>query len=327
LAEQETDIIRGAGAVLALPPMAKGENISRSETWEEGRSRFTRTTLSVSDRTLTELTRRDVDTDTIWKLEHFIKSTDDLKAYLQIPDEAMKFELDCSNIPSLEEQLGEAGIVMIDMGDPLCGAADLFSMEDYCVVAMTESELFHQLLNKFARQIYPNVERISEQLPGRLWRFYGSEYASEPYLPPRLYEEYFVRYTGPMVKMVKKRGGYARIHSHGRLRNILPHLKAVGIDALDPIEPPPHGDVELREVRQQYGRDMVLFGNIEVTDIENLSPQQFEKMVVRALREGTAGDGRGFVLLPSASPYGRTITAQTMANYETMVRLTMNWGG
>ncbi|HUT88800.1 MAG TPA: hypothetical protein VMY37_04850, partial [Thermoguttaceae bacterium] len=92
-------------------------------------------------------------------------------------------------------------------------------------------------------------------------------------------------------------------------------------DALDPIEPPPQGDVELVDVRRAYGRDMVLFGNLEAADLENLPPADFEKRVEQALREGTAGSGRGFVLMPSACPYGRTVTPETLENYKTMVRL------
>ena len=95
----------------------------------------------------------------------------------------------------------------------------------------------------------------------------------------------------------------------------------MGVDALDPIEPPPQGDMELLNVRRQYGRDIVLFGNLEMSDLENIPPARFEKIVANALRQGTAGAGRGFVLMPSAAPYGREITATTMANYETMVRL------
>ncbi len=66
---------------------------------------------------------------------------------------------------------------------------------------------------------------------------------------------------------------------------------------------------------------MVLFGNLEASDIENLAPKDFEVKVRRALEEGTAGQGRGFVLMASASPYGRTISASTLENYRTMVRL------
>jgi uroporphyrinogen-III decarboxylase len=124
-----------------------------------------------------------------------------------------------------------------------------------------------------------------------------------------------------MVKAIQAHGGFARIHSHGRLQGILDLIAGMGADALDPIEPPPQGDIELREVRERYGKQMVLFGNLEANDIELLAPALFEEKVKRALDEGTAGEGRGFVLMPSASPYGRILTSQLLQNYETMVRL------
>jgi hypothetical protein len=64
---------------------------------------------------------------------------------------------------------------------------------------------------------------------------------------------------------------------------------------------------------------MVLFGNLEASDIENLPTADFERKVLTALREGTAGEGRGFVLLPSACPYGRVLSPLAMKNYEKMV--------
>ena len=64
---------------------------------------------------------------------------------------------------------------------------------------------------------------------------------------------------------------------------------------------------------------MSLFGNIEVSDIENLSSDQFRKLVRKSIADGTSGSGRGFVLMPSASPYGRQIRSQTLDNYKIMV--------
>ena len=115
-----------------------------------------------------------------------------------------------------------------------------------------------------------------------------------------------------MIGDIHAHGGFARVHCHGRLRNILDLIAGMGADALDPIEPPPQGDMTLLEVRRSYGRQLVLFGNLEIADIEMLPTTTFSEVVKRALHEGTAGEGRGFVLLPSAGPYGRTLSPVTL---------------
>jgi len=198
-------------------------------------------------------------------------------------------------------------------------------METYMVVALTEPALFHRLLERWERLIFPRCQQVARNFPGRLWRICGSEYASEPYLPPRLYDDYVVRYTGKMIKEIQRYGGYARIHSHGRLKGIIPFIAKMKPDGLDPLEPPPQGDMTLAEIKDAIGKDTVLMGNIELADIENLPTSEFEKKVRTALLEGTQGEGRGFILYPSAYPYGRTITPRTLANYETMVRLATNF--
>ena len=45
---------------------------------------------------------------------------------------------------------------------------------------------------------------------------------------------------------------------------------------------------------------MVLFGNLEASDLENLPAEEFRLRVQRALSEGTIGTGRCFVLMASA---------------------------
>lgn len=325
LAHRKTDIIRMAAPRWTNVSDNGLADLVTAETRREGKSRFTRTTIKAPGRTLTTVCRRDTDVHTTWVMEHLLKDIEDAEAYLRLPEETPG-EIDPAPLFEAERELGDDGIVSVECGDPICSAASLFSMADYTVVAMTEPALFHRLLERFARQIFPRCAQTAERFPGRLWRICGSEYASEPYLPPRLYDEYVVKYTGQMVRMIQKNSGWARIHSHGRLRGILPSIAKMAPDGMDPLEPPPQGDMTLAGIKQAIGRRTVLMGNIEASDIENLPTREFEKRVATALREGTAGEGRGFVLHPSASPYGRTITARTMANYETMVRMAETWG-
>jgi len=331
LAEEYTDIIRMRSPVRqqsheAWDTTSKSEKSIRDdffsfESYEENNCRLTRTTLKVAGRTMTSLTRRECDVDTLWTVEHLLKSEDDLKAFLQLPDEVFTEKIDINSLVAEEKELGGKGILMVDTEDPICAAATLFTMEDFTIFALTKQKLFHRLLEKCARYIHARTKKIAEEFPGRLWRIYGPEYASEPYLPPRLFDEYVVRYTGPMVKMIQQHGGYARIHCHGRLKNILESILKMGADAIDPIEPPPNGDVDLDFVRKEYGKDLVLFGNLEISDVENTEPEKFKQIVQKSLEDGTIGQGKGFVLMPSACPYGRKISDRTLRNYEIMVEL------
>jgi len=328
LADEHTDIIRMMSPVRArsIDPTGSAVDASwheffREETQDDGQTRWVRTQLTVAGRTMTQTTRRERDTNTVWTVEHLLKSTADVEAYLSIPDAAFTERIDIGPLEDEERALGDRGIVMVDTEDPLCAAASLLSMEDYTVMAFSEPALFHRLLEKMARRIQLRTAEVSRRFPGRLWRIYGPEYASEPFLPPAMFQEYVVRYVEPMIRAIHAGGGHARVHCHGRLKNILDMIAGMGADGLDPIEPPPQGDMELRDARERHGRQLVLFGNLEVADIESLPTPQFSEKVKRAIDEGTAGSGRGFVLMPSASPYGREVPELTMRNYETIIRL------
>jgi hypothetical protein len=327
VAETETDLIRMRSAARTPAAGNNADEFTRTDEWTEGDSHFTRTTVAVAGRRMTALARRDAAMDTTWDVEHLIKDTDDLRAYLEIPDSAFDYDVDVSEMIAEDRTLGDAGIIMVDMADPLCHAASLLSMADYTVIALTDEGLFRKLVEKFARPVWERTEKVARAFPGHLWRIVGAEYATPPYLPPRLFDEYVVRYTGPMVEVVQRHGGFARIHCHGRLKDVLPLIMKMRPSGIDPIEPPHQGDVELSYVRREYGRDLVLFGNVEATDLENLAPPAFEAKCRQSVIDGTAGRGRGFVLMPSACPYGRDISETTMANYRTMVRLVNEAGG
>jgi len=311
--------MRSAGQSFRHPQLRKSIFHYQDQTSDGSRQSNLR--IETGGRTLTQSQRRDAAVDTVWTLEHLLKNEQDVEAYLEIPDEALAVGADCAGILAVDAEVGERGIVMIDTADPLCLAAATMSMEDYTVLALTQPPLFHRLLEKMARFLQPWIEQVAQACPGFLWRICGPEYAAEPYLPPRLFEEYVVRYVRPMIDAIHRHSGYARVHCHGRIRKVLPHIVAMGADATDPIEPPPQGDIQLIEVRRVYGQQLALFGNLEACDLENMEPAAFEQRVAAALREGTTGQGRGFVLMPSACPYGRTITQRTLANYQTMVRL------
>ena len=321
LAAEKTDRIAKCEIALAGVSEDPWSEFSKIEKWEKDGSLFTRRTISVSRRELTGISRCDPDVNTVWQIEHLLKDNNDLKALLELPVSEYKGEPEIEAFLKLEGQIGDTGIVMIDTPDPLCLSAELFGMGEFTIAAFTEPKMFHQLMEIFATRLNTKTEAVAKALPGRLWRIFGTEYASPPFLPAAQFKDYVVYYDKPIIDAIHRKGGFARINSHGNLKDILDYISATGCMGLDPIEPPPQGDVELSYVRKKYGEQIVLFGNLEVNDITNLPTIEFEKKVRKAISEGTAGKGRGFVLMPSGAPYGRILSPLALANYQKMVEI------
>ena len=322
LAREKTDAIINTGTVISNGRKTLNiipEEYTESETHEIGNRRITKTKIHCKNRTLTSETVRERDIDTTWVTEHLLKDADDLKAWLELPLPELSGEVRTDKIFELEREVGDAGVIMLNTADPLCIVAAMFEMGTYTITAMTEQDLFIKALDKVAVFLEWQIEEISRALPGHIWRIFGPEYASPPYLPPELFKKYVTGHDKRLVDIIHKNNGWARLHSHGNLKDILDFITETGCMGLDPIEPPPQGDVELSYVRKHYGKDMVLFGNLEASDIENLKEDKFREKVKRAISEGTTGEGRGFVLMPSACPYGRRLSATAMKNYETMI--------
>lgn len=322
LAREKTDRMVWTSAQVVANGRKAGiypDGIESVRTEEAGDSMHTYATVKAGQRILTSHNVREQDVNTSWCVEHLIKDLDDLKAWIAIPDSEFKGIVDTAKIVQMEKDLGDTGCPMLDMADPLCIVAYNMTMEDYTVFAMTEKKVFRQALDKAARYIFRLTEQLTTALPGRVWRIVGPEFAGAPYLPPSLFHEYVYNYDKTIVEIINKSGGYPRIHCHGNLRAVLDDIAATGCMGIDPVEPPPQGDVELSYVREKYGGQLVLFGNLEASDIENLKAELFREKVKTALDEGTRGNGRGFVLIPSACPYGRKLSPAAMKNYEVMI--------
>ena len=325
LAREKTDRIVMRSVPFDDDQVSPIDELSKIETTFEGGHRIQRTTIKAGKNNLTAVTRRDSDVNTVWQIEHLLKNLDDLIAFIEIPRPFPVGKPDISGVLRAEAELGDTGIVMIDTPDPLCMAASLFDLGTFSILATQEQVWFQRLLELFAIELYYKVNVISQALPHHLWRIYGPEYASPPYLSPKLFHKYVTSFDSEIVKLIHEHNGYARIHSHGNLRAILDEIVATDCDGLDPIEPPPQGDISLKEVKQRIGNKVVLFGNLEASDLEILPTEIFSQRILQALKEGCEGEGRGFVLMPSSCPYGRELPIQALRNYERMVDLVENW--
>ena len=156
------------------------------------------------------------------------------------------------------------------------------------------------------------------------FRICGPEYATPPYLGPEDFRGYVTRYLGPIIDAIGGAGGYARVHCHGKIGRILDQIVDAGAQGLDPIEPPPDGDITLGEVKRRYGKELCLFGNIELKELEHSSPARIDELVKTVMEE--AKEGGGLVLMPTSCPINVPLSPKTEKNYLAYLEAGLRYG-
>jgi len=119
-------------------------------------------------------------------------------------------------------------------------------------------------------------------------------------------------YDRELVDLLHRYGALARLHSHGRIGKVLESFLEMGIDATDPVEPPPDGDVELKEARKILGREVTLIGNIEERLFHFGGKEDISRAVRKAIEEGASSGP--FILCPTAMPLTTPLDGKVQEN-------------
>ncbi len=292
------------------------------EEWDEGPKHVRRRTLHTPRGDLTTTEYQTPGLNTVWKTEHLLKTDEDVERYLSLPRDMVMPDL--SHYSVVLERLGDHGIPLIDVADPLCIVADLFEFGEFTLRAFSQTEQIIALLDHVAPAVYQHLDYQLEHGIGPLYRIYGPEYATPPYLPPSFFERFVVDYTGPMIERIHAHGMYARLHCHGRISQVLPMIVDMGADALDPVEAPPTGDIALADVKRLYGDRLCLMGNLQLRDLETLSADEMRSVVRQTIEAGKPGGG--FVIMPTASPINADLSPVTARNYRVFIETALEYG-
>jgi uroporphyrinogen-III decarboxylase len=259
----------------------------------------------------------------VWTVEHFCKTEEDIDRILAIPTLPLP-PVDVSEFQTLDATLGERGLVLCDLGDAMGYVAPLFEFGEFTIVALTEPARVRALLDREHERVMHKLRAMLEGGCGPIYRIWGPEYCAPPYLPPSAFRELVVPYLTEMVELIHQHGCYARVHCHGRVAELLDMLVAAGVDALDPVEPPPDGDITLGEVKARYGKTLILFGNMELKFLETETPAQIDARVHEMMEEAKAGGG--FVLMPTAGPINIPLSPRTEENYFAFIDAGLKYG-
>lgn len=293
-----------------------------TETHRESDRTITHTVLHTPLGNITQTTKRIDRLNTVWQTEHWCKTIDDVDRALSIP--YIPVETNAADYARIRSEVGDRGIIMASLGDPLLMAAELMHFADFIIWAATETEHFARTVQVLHERCMENLRRMLAVNVVELYRICGPEYATPPYLRPEIFERFVVPYVSEMVDLIHSRGGRARLHCHGKIRRVLDMILATGADAIDPCEPSPDGDIDLAEVKQRCANRMCVFGNLELKLLENGTADEVDAAVRQCM--DAAKDGGGYVIMPTAAPINSPLAKQTERNYLRFIETALQCG-
>ena len=294
---------------------------SRTET--DGQFQRTTRICHTPGGELRSVSQAAMDVYTTWQVEHWCKNTADVDKALSVPYEPARY--DASDLPRVQAELGEQGLVMASVGDPAYLAAELMSFQEYMMWAFEETDHFARTVAVIAERVMENLRRQLDCCVLDLYRIVGPEYFTAPYLPPAMFRRFVVPHVTEMTRLIHARGGKVRLHCHGNMAQVLDMILETGCDGIDPCEPPPDGDIELDEVKRRcQARGVSVWGNIELKLLEQAAPGQVRAEVHKIMDQAKAGGG--FVLMPTAAPISLELSPRTEANYKALIDAGIEFG-
>lgn len=319
---EQTDCMYMTG--VSVPNTRAGEVEATVERWDDGDQHVTRRTEHVGGRPLVTVSSQSDTVNTTWTREHPVKDLDDLRAYMAKP--WAPGEADFSKLERTWRELaGTHGLPLVSVGDPICELADAFEFGSFTVHAITETDAISAAMDQLHERYLERLRRIlAGPVRDVVFRVVGPEYATPPYLPPALFRRFVTRYDAEYVRMIQQAGGIARIHCHGKIGRVVDQIAEMAPDALDPIEPPPDGDIDVATLKQRLGATVCLTGGIELKHLEHSPSDDIARLTRAAIEAGKPG-GR-FIVMPTAAPINIPLEPKTEQNYRTFIETALAVG-
>jgi hypothetical protein len=227
--------------------------------------------------------------------EHLLKDPGDIKKLLSIPYAAVP--INSTLYKEQSRDLGDAGIVQFHLDHAMYGLERLIGSENFALWSFDYEDLMLEAIEIFSGRICDHAKAALTDGINGAFGWVGPELCIPPLMSPAAFDKYVYAFDKKLIEIIHNDGGRAWVHCHGKMKPVIARFADMGVDALNPIEPPPMGDVSIEEAFEIVGDRMALEGNIESHDMMTGSKEDLEKLIHQTLE---AGRGKRLILCPSS---------------------------
>ena len=197
--------------------------------------------------------------------------------------------------------------------------------EQFAIWSIDRRDFIHEMLAEMLRRQMAYLRGVLAQGVKAVFNYVGPELCIPPLQSVRDFHEFVVDYDRQFIELIHDSGGWVWCHSHGDMGPVLDGFIEMGVDVLNPCEPPPMGSLTLARMREKVGGRICLEGNIEKHDLYTDTPEGIREKVRDAIH-GAARDG-AFILCPTTGlAEWPTLDEKTEANWLAYINAGLEFG-
>lgn len=179
-------------------------------------------------------------------------------------------------------------------------------------------DLVHYCLDQLLHLSFTEIQRLYDQIPGRVFFTYVAEDMggqSDLLISPEHIREFLLPRMKEVINFVHKAGAYVFHHNDGSVRCIIPDMIAAGIDILNPIQWRCAG-MDRDALKQEFGSRVVFHGGMDNQHTLAFgTAEEVRQEVLDNLR--ILGRGGGYILAPCHNIQPITPPENIVAMYDT----------
>jgi len=228
--------------------------------------------------------------------EYWVKEPEDLEKILSVGYEPIP--LIFTEYYNKLNELGERGVVLIDCEHAGYALQRLMGSEKLAYFSIDCKEELIRLVEIFSGRINDFVKEVIDGGITGPFQWVGPELFIPPLMSPLDFDDFVFSQDRRICDTIHNSNGNVWVHCHGKVEKFIPKFIEMGVDILNPLEPPKNGDIDMNKIVREFGNKIGLEGNIEIQDIIQCESNELKEKIDYCVQAGKKS-GR-FILCPSA---------------------------
>ncbi len=250
-----------------------------------------------------------IDIDKLPEEIEFIPASKDCHGFIDMNNPFLAFDL-------LDEKVNGKYSIHGEVMSPFDYLLDFLGYENALLALLIEPDKCKAILQRFTGGIIRLIDNMCNKNIDAIK--ISSPFAGMGFISPEQYIEFEQPFIKQLAESISSHDKFSYIHTCGHINDRLENMMKAGINGLECLDPPPIGNVNLKDAFERIGSNLFIKGNIDpVNTLLEGSKESITADITERLKIGMSNPG--FILSSACSIAPKTPKENVQLLYDLVV--------